>query len=171
MSLREKIMKLPVWKAVVLIFFISFLFIAIVEELFISKIFSVMYGMITRFEQTEKEEKKDWDAYEKSYEAFNKKSHDDFKSSWDKREEEFKKGQIRDICEEIKGIERDNKLLSEMENTNFKKSDEPIIRAMDEWEVAKLKREAKQREKQMKADKEMLVMYNASEKNCDEISQ
>jgi len=170
MSLREKIMKLPIWKAVILVFFIGFLFIAVLEELFISKIFSVMNGMITRFEKTEKEEKKDWDAYEKSYEAFNKKSHDDFEESWKKSEEESKRRTIKEYCNEISKIESQNKLLSEMKSKSYKKPKELIIRAWEKERLTELEKEAPMRKIRLKAAKEMLNKFGSSEKNCNEIS-
>lgn len=169
MSLREKIMNLPAWKAVILIFFIIILFMAIVEELFISKIFSIMNGMITRFEQTEKEEKKDWDAYEKSYEAFNKKSHDDFAESWKKIEEESKRRSIKEYCIEISDIESQNKLLSEMKSKNYKKPREPIIREWEKERLAELEKEVPMRRIRLKTAKEMLNKLGSSERNCNEI--
>jgi hypothetical protein len=163
-------MKLPVWKAMVLVFFIGFIFMAVVEELFINKIFSVMNGMVTRFEQTEKEEKKDWDGYEKSYEAFNKKSHDNFEKSWKKSEEESKQRTIKEYCNEISKIESQNKLLSEMKSKKYKKPKELIIRAWEKEMFAELEKEAPMREIRLKSAKEMLNKFGSSEKNCNEIS-
>lgn len=170
MSLRVKMMKLPVWKAVILIFFIGFLFMAVVEELFISKVFSVMNGMITRFEQTEKEEKKDWNSYEKSYEAFNKKSHDDFEESWKKSEEESKQRTIKEYCNEIYKIESQNKVLSEMKSKSYKKPKELIIRAWEKERLTELEKEAPMLKIRLKAAKEVLNKFGSSEKNCNEIS-
>lgn len=169
MLLREKIMKLPLWKAVVLIFFVGFLFVIAIEEVFISKIFAVMGKMINQFENEEKEEKKDWDAYEKSYEAFNKKSHDDFEEIWKKSEEESKQRTIKEYCNEISKIESQNKLFHEMKSKNYKKPKEPIIQAWEKERLTELEKEASMRDIRLKAAKEMLNKFGASERNCNEI--
>jgi len=60
MNLREKIGKMPAWKAAI-IFLLAFVFVlAAVEEFFVSRVFGVMGNMITAFEKEKKADMEEW---------------------------------------------------------------------------------------------------------------
>ncbi len=61
MNIREKVLKLPVWKAGVIVFLMA-MFISIgVEELFISKVFHILDKSLTHFDTVFKEESNEVD--------------------------------------------------------------------------------------------------------------
>lgn len=161
-------MKLPLWKAGVLIFFVGSLFVGVIEILFVSKIFSVMNNMITRFEQEEIQEQKDWDEDEKSYHTFRKEWHDDFEAIRKKLDEESKQRKIRAYCREIARSKSENRLLSEIKGEYFQKSVEPRIKVWWQQRLAELEGNTLVREATLKSDREMLNKLGVSENDCDE---
>ncbi len=171
MSLREKILKLPLWKAAILVLFVSFIFTAAVEEVFIHQIFSVMDKIITKFDKEEKDEKNDWNSYEKSYAKFEKKSQDSFNEAWDKQEERFKQERIKDYCKDIFVAKSQNNYIQKLEKEKNDKSIDVIVRAWHEDILKELKKETLDRQNRFNSAKNMLRKYNFDENRCGEINQ
>lgn len=170
MSLREKIMKLPLWKAVILGLLVGFIFMAGVEKLFFGKIFSVMDSMMTRFEQEKIEDQLDLEAQEKSFDASIKKWHDDFERDRKEWDERFKEREIKEYCEDIARIKSQDKFLMEMKDANYQKAENPVIRLWREERFAELEKETPVREARLKSVREMLNKLGWSEQQCDETS-
>lgn len=61
MTPKEKILKLPVWKAGVLFLLIGMIILFSIEEIFISRIFNIFDKKITHFEKVFKEEVSEYD--------------------------------------------------------------------------------------------------------------
>lgn len=61
MTPKEKILKLPIWKAGVLFLLIGMFVLFSIEEIFISRIFNIFDKKITHFEKVFKEEKSEYD--------------------------------------------------------------------------------------------------------------
>lgn len=70
MSLRESIGKLPIWKAVMILLIIFFFMLVGIEEIFVSRIFSILERSIVHFEKVFKEEAKEVDS---DYQKFNER--------------------------------------------------------------------------------------------------
>lgn len=167
----EKIKKLPLWKAIILLFFAGFIFMTVIENLVVSKIFLFIDGMITQFDKESKKEQKEWDEDEKASEAFNKKWHDDFKAESDRMEKEFRQSQLETFCKELKEVELADNQLRKMKNPDYKKANDPVIQVWEEQELTELEEGAPERKKRLEDAKEMVIKYGGSEKICDEIKK
>ncbi|HZW61774.1 MAG TPA: hypothetical protein VFF04_06135 [Candidatus Babeliales bacterium] len=73
MTLREKIGKLPVWKAAIVLILAFVFLLAAIEEIFVSRVFYFMDKTISYFEIEKKKEAEEWEKDEKTYAEFNKK--------------------------------------------------------------------------------------------------
>lgn len=60
MSVREKLMKMPVWKVVIIIILSLSILIVVVEELFISRVFHFIGHIVSVLEVQSKDDASDW---------------------------------------------------------------------------------------------------------------
>lgn len=73
MTFRERIGKFPVWKAAIVSILIFVFLLAAIEEIFVSRVFSIMDKSILYFEREKKKESDEWEKDEKANAEFNKK--------------------------------------------------------------------------------------------------
>lgn len=139
MRLREKIGKMPAWKAAVLmLFLLAFLMVA-AEEIFVSRIFSVMGNMIIAFEKDKKTEMQEWDEDEKRSAELDRKWHKDFHDSWDKWEEQSKQAQQSMYCRDYLKVKRIQAYLKKP----LVESKDLVLRAWERGQRERLQEEIK----------------------------
>jgi hypothetical protein len=130
MSIKEKIGHYPVWKAVLILLIGVFIMGAIIEEIFISRVFQVFDKMITHFEKQKKEDLDDLDEDIKNAKAFDEKWHADF-AALDKKFDDYRKAREHAYyCTKYQTIQEARKYLAKHKN-------DPKSLVQQSWEEAR----------------------------------
>jgi hypothetical protein len=159
MSLYEKFLKMPVWKVLIIIAMVFFMFMVMIEELFIGRVFSLMDKGATYFEKIKAEDLDDLEEDRRDFARRQKEDNERYQKSIAEQNEKFRKDDIQSYCKDVIRGEHENKALSEWQTNKQRLLDS---------EAESLTRQTPTREANIKRAKEGLIKLGIDYKNCHE---
>ncbi len=139
MKLRERIGKLPAWKAAIILFLITSFVLAAIEEVFVSRVLLAMDKAISYFEKEKISEINEWDKDEKAFAKLDKKWKQGFAELEKKNEEMDRQDIQRKYCLDYLEIQKAKTYLRKHKET----SKNLVIQAWERDEKDRLKESGK----------------------------
>lgn len=167
MNIREKIGKMPAWKAIIILLFVISVAVVGLEEIVFEPVFYFLSTMITRFENQKKEDLLDMVKDEKNADELDKKMQLDFDEIPKRNEAHLAEVWQNMYCVQYIKIKNAENRYNDLKNSLSSHTNQnDVLQLWQDDQFLQLKNEAKQRNTELQVLKKAEVDGSFDEKKC-----